>query len=102
MSRVLAAFLIVMGLNAFASEPPLPGFPPNGSGEAPKTFKAFGGFRMDLLADEPLVIDPVAAASDKDGRLYVVEMTDYPYTDPKNDKVFVDNTDDPRSAAFAC
>ncbi|MEO6808028.1 MAG: PVC-type heme-binding CxxCH protein, partial [Isosphaeraceae bacterium] len=38
---------------------------------------------------------PVAAAYDEDGRLYIVEMTDYPYTDPKNDKAFVDNTDDP-------
>ncbi|MEO6810410.1 MAG: hypothetical protein ABI353_14950, partial [Isosphaeraceae bacterium] len=95
MSRALAAFLILMGLNAYADEPPLPRFPPKEPGEALKTFKTLGGFQMDLLAAEPLVIDPVAAAYDEDGRLYIVEMTDYPYTDPKNDKAFVDNTDDP-------
>lgn len=84
-----------MGLTAFADEPGLPRFPPKEPNEAVKTFKTRGGFQMDLLAAEPLVIDPVAAAYDEDGRLYVVEMTDYPYTDPKNDKAFVENTDDP-------
>ncbi|MEO6810408.1 MAG: trehalose phosphatase, partial [Isosphaeraceae bacterium] len=32
--------------------------------------KTLGGFQMDLLAAEPLVIDPVAAAYDEGGRLY--------------------------------
>ena len=35
------------------------------------------GFRMDLVAAEPQVIDPVAMAFDEAGRLYVVEMRDY-------------------------
>ena len=35
------------------------------------------GFRMDLVAAEPLVIDPVAMAFDEAGRLFVVEMSDY-------------------------
>jgi hypothetical protein len=29
-------------------------------------------------------LDPVAAAYDEDGRLYVVEMRDYPHVDPAN------------------
>ncbi|WP_197444302.1 PVC-type heme-binding CxxCH protein [Maioricimonas rarisocia] len=34
--------------------------------------------RMELVAAEPDVIDPVAMAFDADGRLWVVEMSDYP------------------------
>lgn len=36
------------------------------------------GFRVELVAAEPLVIDPVAFDWDPDGRLWVVEMADYP------------------------
>ncbi len=50
---------------------------------------------MELLAAEPMVFDPVAAAYDEDGRLYVVEMSDYPHKDPKNDQPFTENTADP-------
>jgi putative membrane-bound dehydrogenase-like protein len=34
---------------------------------------------MELVASEPLVHSPVAAAFDEDGDLYVAEMTDYPF-----------------------
>ena len=34
---------------------------------------------MELVAAEPLVQSPVAAAFDDDGNLYVAEMRDYPY-----------------------
>ena len=53
------------------------------------------GFRLDLLAAEPLVTSPVAAAYDEDGRLYVVEMTDYPHVESANDKPFAENLGDP-------
>ncbi|MEY4939695.1 MAG: hypothetical protein RIQ93_1430, partial [Verrucomicrobiota bacterium] len=43
------------------------------------SFETAPGFRMDLVAAEPLVRDPIAAAFDADGNLYVAEMTDYPY-----------------------
>ncbi|MGD9720359.1 MAG: PVC-type heme-binding CxxCH protein [Pirellulales bacterium] len=36
------------------------------------------GFRVELAAAEPLVMDPVAMAWGPDGRLWVVEMGDYP------------------------
>lgn len=36
-----------------------------------------GGFRMELVAAEPLVHDPVAVAFDEDGRMYVVELPPY-------------------------
>lgn len=36
------------------------------------------GYRVDLVAAEPLVFDPVAFDWDERGRLWVVEMADYP------------------------
>ncbi|MGB6043323.1 MAG: PVC-type heme-binding CxxCH protein, partial [Pirellulales bacterium] len=36
------------------------------------------GFRVDLVAVEPQVLDPVAFAWGPDGRLWVAEMADYP------------------------
>lgn len=42
------------------------------------TFRLPEGFRADLVACEPDVIDPVAMAFDENGRLYVVEMPGYP------------------------
>ncbi len=42
------------------------------------------GFRVELAATEPQVLDPIAAAFDERGRMYVVEMSDYPKsTKPK-------------------
>src|SRR3954468_11744965 len=35
------------------------------------------GFRMELVASEPQVIDPVAVSTDENGHMYVVEMRDY-------------------------
>ena len=55
---------------------PLPAMTPD---DALKTFEAVDGFRMELVAAEPLVQSPVAAAFDADGDLYVAEMRDYPY-----------------------
>jgi putative membrane-bound dehydrogenase-like protein len=55
---------------------PLPAKAP---AEALKTFEAVDGFRVELVAAEPLVQSPVAAAFDADGNLYVAEMRDYPY-----------------------
>ena len=36
------------------------------------------GFRIELVAAEPNVVDPVAITFDEQGRIYVVEMRDYP------------------------
>src|SRR5262249_40356935 len=40
---------------------------------------ALAGFRMELVAHEPDVTDPVAACFDENGGMYVAEMIDYPY-----------------------
>src|SRR5437870_2647092 len=56
----------------------IPRLVPKEPADAAKTFRALDGFRMELVAHEPNVTSPVAAAYDEDGRLYVVEMRDYP------------------------
>jgi len=63
-------------------------------------FEILPGLRVELAASEPQVIDPVSAAFDHLGRLWVVEMNDYP-TGPKEGdgfngriKLLVDNDGD--------
>ena len=60
-----------------ASEYVLPRVPPKSPEESLASFEVADGFRIELVAAEPLVIDPVAMAFDEHGRLYVVEMRDY-------------------------
>jgi putative membrane-bound dehydrogenase-like protein len=55
----------------------LPRVPPMSPKQALESFEVSDGFRMELVAAEPLVADPVAMAFDESGRLYVVEMCDY-------------------------
>jgi putative membrane-bound dehydrogenase-like protein len=72
--------LAIMGtLAACASAAdPLPRLKPTEPADAPKTFRVRDGFTLQAVAHEPQVMDPVAAAYDENGRLYVVEMRDYP------------------------
>ncbi|GAA4444743.1 c-type cytochrome [Ravibacter arvi] len=46
--------------------------------EALKSFELEPGFKIELLASEPLVASPVDMEIDEDGRMYVVEMPGYP------------------------
>jgi putative membrane-bound dehydrogenase-like protein len=46
--------------------------------EALKTIRVPTGLKVELVACEPDVVSPVAMAFDEDGRMYVVEMSDYP------------------------
>jgi putative membrane-bound dehydrogenase-like protein len=48
-----------------------------------KRFVLHPKLRIELVACEPQVVDPVAIAFDEDGRLWVVEMRDYPNGPPK-------------------
>lgn len=72
----------------------LPHVKPTEPNDAESTFHVLHGFRMELLAAEPLVTDPVAIAYDENGAAYVVEMSDYPYTDKSTDQPFVERTTD--------
>lgn len=50
----------------------------NSPEEALETFQVRSGFRVELVAAEPVVIDPVAFDWSADGKLWVAEMRDYP------------------------
>jgi putative membrane-bound dehydrogenase-like protein len=75
----------------------LPATPPTSASDAAKTFRVLDGFRMDLLAAEPLLSSPVAMAYDENGRAYVCEMRDYPYTDKAHHQR---NQENPTDAAI--
>ena len=47
--------------------------------ESLKAFQLSPELRIECVASEPQVIDPVDMAFDEDGRLYVAEMIDYPF-----------------------
>src|SRR5437773_145997 len=75
----------------------LPSIAPTPARDAAKTFRVLDGFRMDLLAAEPLVASPVAMTYDENGRAYVCEMRDYPYTDKAHHQR---NQENPTDAAI--
>jgi putative membrane-bound dehydrogenase-like protein len=46
--------------------------------ESAKKWHVREGYRIELVAAEPVVLDPVAFDWDEQGRLWVIEMADYP------------------------
>ena len=58
---------------------------PRNPEESRKTFQIVEGFRAELFAAEPNVVDPVEMAFDENGDVYVAEMLDYPF-DPEPGK----------------
>jgi putative membrane-bound dehydrogenase-like protein len=72
-----AAFFAGFIGRASADAPPAPSQPLQPKEEA-ATFRLPAGFRIEMVACEPNVVDPVAMAFDEDGRLYVAEMLGYP------------------------
>jgi putative membrane-bound dehydrogenase-like protein len=57
---------------------PAPAEGPLSPREEQMTLRVPKGFRVELVAAEPDVVDPVALAFDEDGRLFVAEMRGYP------------------------
>lgn len=79
MRRVVA--VVVIGLAGAsillpAADPTAVG--PRSPAEERTTFQLPPGFRADLVAAEPDVVDPVAMCFDEKGRLFVAEMRGYP------------------------
>ena len=56
------------------SELRLPPLPPD---EALKKFELEEGFRIEIVASEPMIADPIAMDIDSDGRLWVIDMPSY-------------------------
>ena len=54
------------------------GVRPLAPSEALQSLKTTAGYRIELVAAEPLIESPVAIAHAPDGRLWVAEMNDYP------------------------
>jgi hypothetical protein len=52
--------------------------PPLSPEESAKKWHVRDGYRIELVAAEPVVLDPVAFDWDEQGRLWVIEMADYP------------------------
>jgi mono/diheme cytochrome c family protein/glucose/arabinose dehydrogenase len=84
------------GVQKVSNESPV--LPPD---EAVKTFFMPPGYRVELVASEPLIHDPTAVDWDLQGRLWVVEMTGFvrdlvtpePNLDPIGNVVVLEDTD---------
>jgi putative membrane-bound dehydrogenase-like protein len=80
--RHLALPLALLGLTvvraqAPKADPDLPRIPSKSPADELKSFAVAPGFRVELVAAEPLVQSPMACDWDEDGRLYVVELPEY-------------------------
>lgn len=58
----------------------MPRIPHTEATDALKTFRLAKGFKLEVVAAEPLVSDPVAACFDEFGRMFVAEMHGYPFS----------------------
>src|SRR4051812_42485238 len=76
MSRLLSLLLLFLVSTAFAQTPPTS--KPLSPREAQKLFKLDKGLKIELVACEPQIESPVFMAFDPKGKLWVVEMRDYP------------------------
>ncbi len=89
---VLPCVLVVFCCVGFAQDKPspleqgkslkelMPRIPPTETKDTLTTFKVERGFKLELVAGEPLVGDPVDACFDEFGRMYVAEFHGYPYS----------------------
>src|SRR4029077_15141725 len=78
---VLAATLVLMATNigvVRAADVPTFGKSPLSPDEALAAFHLAPDLRIEIVAAEPKVVSPVSIAFDEEGRLWVVEMSDYP------------------------
>jgi putative membrane-bound dehydrogenase-like protein len=80
-----ALILLLGGTFLFAQPAPKPAAVsgPLSPRDALKEFRVAPGLRVELVAAEPEIESPVAMAFDEDGKLWVVEMRDYPNGPPK-------------------
>lgn len=67
-----------LSARALANE--LPRIPPIAPEKSLATFQLQHGFHLELVAAEPRVASPVDACFDENGRMYVAEMRDYPFS----------------------
>jgi mono/diheme cytochrome c family protein/glucose/arabinose dehydrogenase len=87
--------------NQSQSQPAANSTPALSPAESMKTFVLPPGYKVELVASEPMIQDPVAIDFDPDGRLWVVEMIGYMNTmlasnehEPLGRIVVLEDTDD--------
>ena len=86
--RAAAALSVCLYLASCGEQVPLKGLydtDPVEPAQALTSFQIVEGFRIELVAAEPDVIDPVEMAFDENSDLYVVEMLDYPFDPPEGE-----------------
>ncbi len=94
---LLASLTLSTACNLWESKGPYD-TDPRAPEEELKTFQIVEGFKIELFAAEPEVVDPVEITFDENGNAYVAEMLDYPF-DPEEGKPprsrirFVEDTD---------
>ncbi|MEC7356900.1 MAG: hypothetical protein VYC09_00525, partial [Verrucomicrobiota bacterium] len=77
--RLITAFFFLIFLGIGSAQIPSPDDAPLplSPEESKKHFKLTDGFRIDLIASEPLIRDPSCIAWDSKGRLFVTEIHGY-------------------------
>jgi putative membrane-bound dehydrogenase-like protein len=73
----IAAFTLLPFARAQEPKGDSPRSAPKSPADALKAFQVAPGFKVELVAAEPLVQSPVACDWDEDGRLYVIELPEY-------------------------
>jgi putative membrane-bound dehydrogenase-like protein len=76
-ARALPFLVLVLAFFAKVAKPAPERIPPRTPAESRTAFVVAPGFRVELVAAEPLVQSPVACDFDEDGRLYVAELPEY-------------------------
>jgi hypothetical protein len=77
MRTLLLPSLLLLFCASFAQANP-PASAPLSPADSLKALRLPPGYEAQIVAAEPLVLDPVAFDWDAQGRLWVVEMADYP------------------------
>lgn len=89
MHKILFAVVVVTTVIACEQKPagPIALNSPVSPDKAISTFALEPGFKIELVAAEPLIADPVAMEIDENGNMYVVENHGYPLDKTKSSRV---------------
>ena len=77
MKRNLIVLVLLVGLSACNNQTESNKTPSTGGlspSQALTTFRLPEGFKIELVASEPMIADPVAMDVDENGNMYVVEL----------------------------
>lgn len=89
MMRPVYLFLFMLAISGCRKEQtgPLSLDSPVPAADAVSTLEVERGFKVELIASEPLIADPVAMEIDENGNMYVVENHGYPLDKNRSSKV---------------